>query len=293
MVNSVTLSRNWFAALLVLLTVSLTVNFYSLIEVEELSSDLASSKAEVTRLTEVKDNLHEYIDDLEGESEDAEFYISALKEEMDEMSDMMDSLPYAHLWSPPQNLAAWQEELCLSILIFGEERGGSRKDMVYIANSVYERVALDWYEGNACLVAAEGYGSQFSSMKPYARVLKNIVWGKVKDFTPKEARENAIEARKWKQIRQLSKDILAGKERKYIQATHFLALDKLKTIPGWMKALRPVAVSSGHVFFTEYDIIDGKVVRYTEDNPFNQSQYNLASWKNGKHETAPIFLGTY
>jgi len=284
--NCVYLSRNWYAALLVLISVSLTVNVYSILEV----SDLKGQKAE---LLVKKENLHDYIDELEYTNEDLLVQIGSLKDEMDETADMLDTLPYAKLWSPKQNLAQWQEELCLSILLFGEERAGSRKDMVFIANSVYERVGLSWYEGNACLVAAEGYGTQFTSMKPYAKILKEIVWGKVKDFTPVEARSNAIEARKWEQIRKLAKDILSGKERKYIQATHFIALDKLKVVPGWAKAMRPVAVSSGHVFFTEYDIIDGKIVRYTEDNPFNQAQYNLAGWENPQYDTAPIYLGRY
>lgn len=176
-------------------------------------------------------------------------------------------------WQPALGLSPWQETLCLSILLYGEERQGTEEDMVKIANVVYNRVNVEDYANNACLVASGGLGSQFSSMKPYLGDIKRIVWGELTSYTPKLAKEDPIELRAWKKIAVLSKAIVEGKKPHLTDATDFIAPAEVKTWPSWVRAFRPCDVTTGHVLFCGYEEVNGKTIRYTKEKPYKQANY--------------------
>ncbi|QAX96306.1 hypothetical protein [Vibrio phage vB_VmeM-Yong XC32] len=265
----------------------ITLLILSLCHISHLYEDINWYAGKVTILEHKLKNVHEFADELEYELADAEKEIvvaqaatKSVEASMAYYKDFYHSQPENNTFQPTLNLAPWQEELCLSILMYGEERAGTPLDAIKTANSVYQRVDLSWYETNACLVAAEGYGGQFESMKPYSSILHEIVWGKRKTFRPKSAKPGTADGTRWNQIVNLSKSIISGKEPMLLEATHFISMHNLSRFPNWVKYLRPVGVSSGHVFFTEYwtDPKTGKKIRYTKQNPFKQSVHSEGTW---------------
>lgn len=275
----------------VVLFSSITINVVSFMEVDDITSFVENEVPSLHQSIEKFSDLTEenfYLGIVNGLQKRQ---ISVLKKEVDiykkeanyferAYSEALGSLTNMNLppkFVPRITLSPQQEELCLSILLFGEERMGSEIDMIKIANTVYNRVDNDRYPRNACLVAKQGYGKQFSSMVPYTKTISNIAWGKTKDFTPKIAKDNKLEMDKWLAIRLLSKSIIRGERLYYTRATHFVALKELKTIPEFVRAFRPVGITSGHVLFVDHDFINGKLVRYTKENPYSQSMFNRSS----------------
>lgn len=275
----------------VLLVSSISVNMASVVEVDNITSFL---KNEVPLLNKSIDKFGDmseenyYLKLVNGLQQrqlsvltkevgiykkEAKYFERAYSEALGTLTNM--NLPPKFL--PRITLSPSQEELCLSILLYGEERMGSEIDMIKIANTVYNRVDNKRYPRNACLVAKQGYGKQFSSMVPYTKTISNIAWGKTTDFTPKLAKSNSLELNKWNEIRSLAKSIIAGERLYYTRATHFVALKELKTIPEFVRAFRPVGITSGHVLFVDHDNINGKLVRYTKENPYRQAMFNAST----------------
>lgn len=199
--------------------------------------------------------------------------LKALKQEL------IDDTPY----KPTLTLSDDQNKLCLAIGVFGEERMGSETDFVVIAQSILSRTEREWFGAtNACAVLAHKSDNgtlAYSSMGPYIGDLSDIVWGNINTFTPWLAKQKEADMDAWKRIVKVTSDVIDGKYPRMTIANHFVALDKLKTVPGWVRKLRPVGTTSGHVLFVDYEIREGEVVRYTKDNPYNQAEFNKKYWE--------------
>jgi hypothetical protein len=188
------------------------------------------------------------------------------------------------LFKPTMTLSDNQNALCLAIALYGEERMGSELDMVMIGQAITMRAMdEDWRESNACSVIRASYDNgktlQYSSMKPFQGAIEDIVWGRINTYTPKSALNDAAERRAWEKTLHVARGIVNGDYPLMTVGNHFIALAALKTVPDWAKLLRPVNVTSGHVIFVDYEIRDGKKIRYTKDKPFNQANFNKDDWE--------------
>lgn len=249
------------AAICGILIVYILSLFYTIDELKD--TTLTDEQVEV-KLTEQRIKLSSFYEEK----------LSTIKKEL------IDNTPY----KPELTLSKGQNKLCLAIGVFGEERMGSEMDFVTIAQSVLLRTEQEWFNvSNACAALAHKSKSgvlAYSSMEPYLGDISDIVWGNIDTFTPWLAKQNKDSMVAWKRIVKVTSDVIDGKYPKMTVGNHFVAMDKLKSVPGWLRAMRPVGVTSGHVLFVDYELVDGEVVRYTKDNPYNQSSYNKRYWQN-------------
>lgn len=262
-----TFSKNKIRNATIVVLISFLVLIYILSlhkSIDKLETTTFTEKQVEVQLTKQRLKLSSYYEEK----------LSTIKKEL------IDSTPY----KPTLTLSKGQNKLCLAIGVFGEERMGSEMDFVKIAQSVLLRTEHDWFGvSNAC--AALAYKSKsgtlaYSSMEPFLGDISDIVWGNINSFTPWLAKQNKADMQAWKRIVKITSDVVDGKYPQMTTGNHFVAMDKLKSVPGWLRAMRPVGVTSGHVLFIDHEIVDGQVVRYTKDNPYNQSSYNSRFWQN-------------
>ncbi|AXH70863.1 hypothetical protein [Vibrio phage BONAISHI] len=202
----------------------------------------------------------------------------------EELAAQKQRLTSPVLYKPNMSLSDNQNSLCLAIMLFGEERMGSETDMVKIAQSIVMRAEDERWGSNACMVISEGQGTQYSSMGPYLTDIKDIVWGEISDFTPALAKTNAQEMQAWKRIKKIAYDVVDGNYPLLTKANHFISLKELKEIKKWIRNLRVVGYTSGHVLLIDYEYdTEGQRIIYTAESPYSQKRFNEDSWEDFDH----------
>lgn len=176
-------------------------------------------------------------------------------------------------YQPKTLLSLPQEKRCLALLTYSETRGTLREDAMDIMwagiNRAEDPRRDAMFRGSVCGIAKAGAGVQFEGMSPYTKAVDNIVWGTDLDYIPYSARKEGVDKRAWEAIVKMTSDAMDGKLPKTTEANHFLQFQSLKgTVPSWVRDLKPVGVSANHVLFTDHDIVDGKMVRYTKEKPY-------------------------
>ncbi len=177
-------------------------------------------------------------------------------------------------YKPKLTLGVLQETMCLTILIYGEYRGGTDSNMETVAWTAINRMEHKRYGSSICNVARQGKGSQFSSMKPYIKMLSNFVWGRTRTYTPQSAITDKINMQAWERASLVAKGIIKGDKERMHGATHFISFKNMKgnKFPEWLRYLKPVFVEGqgNHIYFTD-NIVDekGKMVYFTKEKPYN------------------------
>lgn len=187
---------------------------------------------------------------------------------------------------PKTKLGNDKETLCMALVLYSEETQGSEQEMALLGNVLVNRV-MDprddsQYRNTICGTAVAGAGSQFNGVKPYLKVIENIVWGEIDSYTPKNAVGNNLIA--WERAMRVSKRWFNGEYTSMTTATHFLSLKSLEgPIPSWAKIYRMSGSTFTHILLTDHHIDkDGKMTVYTKANPFDQWDYNFERSQEGK-----------
>lgn len=177
------------------------------------------------------------------------------------------------LFQPTTLLTPRQEKLCTTLAAYGETRNSNLDDAAKIIFVVINRTEAsnnDGVQRSSCSVLHEGRGSQFEGVRPYLKAIENIVWGNGYDYVPKSARtEGTPNATAWANLNKLVDEIYDGKHPRATVATHFVNLQGLKgEVKSWIRDLKPVGVSSNHFLLIDYEIRDGKRVKFTKQKPY-------------------------
>lgn len=175
-------------------------------------------------------------------------------------------------WQPKLRLSKLQETACLALVIYREERMGTKEDWIKIANVVYNRAGQDRFQQTSCQVINSGWDRTW----PFHNVVNQILTGERGIYVPWSARQNKLDGIRWEQILATAKSIVNGKEPYLTEATHFVNIRGLTHIPDWIRKLRPVGTTTGHFLFSDHEIRNGQLVVYTALNPYNQAVFNYS-----------------
>ncbi|UKZ10869.1 hypothetical protein CZP2022_146 [Vibrio phage C-ZP2022] len=269
----------WVLLVIVLLFSSTINRLYS----EKVELNAALNQEELTR--------EELESDLEIQQRIEDAYEERLRIAHKQIRDLAVKLNQGkEPYKPKLALTPLQNKLCLAIATFTEANGEPSEARETIAWAITNR-AVDprgwtedykgrFYKNNICAAVVER--GQYSGMGPYITDIEDVVWGKIDTFVPALAKKHPSEMKAWKDIWQISSDIIDGKLTRKTHATYFISWRGLgsNNHPSWVKYFMPAYTSteSGlHSLFLDYgfDRKTGEVVYFTKANPYQSNKHTF------------------
>lgn len=219
-------------------------------------------------------NYKNKYDELEQSYQYSLDQVAYLQRENNTLREKLELAPKLKKHKPQLTLSPSQNKFCLALVIYGEETQGTLTDMTKIGQMAVNRAEQGRFGGtNVCAVAH--FKDGITSAVYYKRQIEKAVWTGDTSYVPEStARKANLVA--WKKSKQLASKIIDGETVWLTKANHSFAIKTLKNVKSWMRDMRVENYTSAHVLMTDEDLINGKLHRYTKEEPFNQANYTLA-----------------